>query len=54
MGIYFYKCLKQTLSNSALMIFNFSWQLALDMWRKLMVEPLQTILIRMLLREIKK
>ncbi|TKC37328.1 hypothetical protein EI555_007723, partial [Monodon monoceros] len=28
--------------------------LALDMWRKLMVEPLQTILIRMLLREIKK
>ena len=53
MGIYFYKCLKQTLSNSALMIFNFSWQLALDMWRKLMVEPLQTILIRMLLQEIK-
>lgn len=31
-----------------------SWQLALDMWRKLMVEPLQNILIRMLLREIKK
>ncbi|XP_070328124.1 cullin-2 isoform X1 [Odocoileus virginianus] len=29
-------------------------ELALDMWRKLMVEPLQTILIRMLLREIKK
>uniref|UniRef100_A0A8I3MI69 Cullin 2 n=2 Tax=Canis lupus familiaris TaxID=9615 RepID=A0A8I3MI69_CANLF len=28
-------------------------ELALDMWRKLMVEPLQTILIRMLLREIK-
>uniref|UniRef100_A0A452EF28 Cullin-2 n=1 Tax=Capra hircus TaxID=9925 RepID=A0A452EF28_CAPHI len=27
--------------------------LALDMWRKLMVEPLQTILIRMLLQEIK-
>ncbi|EPY77200.1 cullin-2 [Camelus ferus] len=27
--------------------------LALDMWRKLMVEPLQTTLIRMLLREIK-
>uniref|UniRef100_A0A8I5QKN3 Cullin 2 n=1 Tax=Homo sapiens TaxID=9606 RepID=A0A8I5QKN3_HUMAN len=29
-------------------------ELALDMWRKLMVEPLQAILIRMLLREIKK
>uniref|UniRef100_A0A4X2MBQ5 Cullin 2 n=1 Tax=Vombatus ursinus TaxID=29139 RepID=A0A4X2MBQ5_VOMUR len=28
-------------------------ELALDMWRKLMVEPLQAILIRMLLREIK-
>ncbi|XP_074688518.1 cullin-2 isoform X4 [Strix aluco] len=28
-------------------------ELALDMWRKLMIEPLQTILIRMLLREIK-
>ncbi|XP_050008658.1 cullin-2 [Alexandromys fortis] len=28
-------------------------ELALDMWRKLMVEPLQNILIRMLLREIK-
>ncbi|XP_014400933.1 PREDICTED: cullin-2 isoform X3 [Myotis brandtii] len=28
-------------------------ELALAMWRKLMVEPLQTILIRMLLREIK-
>ncbi|XP_023395540.1 cullin-2 isoform X2 [Loxodonta africana] len=28
-------------------------ELALDMWRKLMVEPLQTVLIRMLLREIK-
>ncbi|KAB1281181.1 Cullin-2 [Camelus dromedarius] len=28
-------------------------ELALDMWRKLMVEPLQTTLIRMLLREIK-
>ncbi|XP_036166172.1 cullin-2-like isoform X1 [Myotis myotis] len=28
-------------------------ELALDMWRKLMVEPLQTILTRMLLREIK-
>ncbi|OXB61484.1 hypothetical protein ASZ78_000196 [Callipepla squamata] len=29
-------------------------ELALDMWRKLMIEPLQAILIRMLLREIKK
>uniref|UniRef100_A0A8B9B8L0 Cullin 2 n=1 Tax=Anser brachyrhynchus TaxID=132585 RepID=A0A8B9B8L0_9AVES len=28
-------------------------ELALDMWRKLMIEPLQAILIRMLLREIK-
>ncbi|XP_078089083.1 cullin-2 isoform X1 [Mustelus asterias] len=28
-------------------------ELALDMWKKLMIEPLQTILIRMLLREIK-
>uniref|UniRef100_A0A8B9MHV1 Cullin 2 n=1 Tax=Accipiter nisus TaxID=211598 RepID=A0A8B9MHV1_9AVES len=28
-------------------------ELALDMWRKLMIEPLQSILIRMLLREIK-
>ncbi|XP_039379050.1 cullin-2 isoform X2 [Mauremys reevesii] len=28
-------------------------ELALDMWRKLMIEPLQGILIRMLLREIK-
>ncbi|RXN01851.1 Cullin-2 [Acipenser ruthenus] len=28
-------------------------ELALDMWRKLMIEPLQTILIRMLLKEIK-
>uniref|UniRef100_A0A5F9DDP6 Cullin-2 n=1 Tax=Oryctolagus cuniculus TaxID=9986 RepID=A0A5F9DDP6_RABIT len=28
-------------------------KLALDMWRRLMVEPLQAILIRMLLREIK-
>ncbi|MBN3311157.1 CUL2 protein, partial [Amia calva] len=29
-------------------------ELALDMWRKLMIEPLQTVLIRMLLKEIKK
>ncbi|KAL8164974.1 UNVERIFIED_CONTAM: Cullin-2 [Gekko kuhli] len=29
-------------------------ELALDMWRRLMIEPLQAILIRMLLREIKK
>ena len=29
-------------------------QLALDMWRKLMIEPLQAVLIRMLLNEIKK
>lgn len=29
-------------------------ELALDMWRRLMVEPLQAILIRMLLREIKR
>uniref|UniRef100_A0A8D2LCY8 Cullin-2 n=1 Tax=Varanus komodoensis TaxID=61221 RepID=A0A8D2LCY8_VARKO len=28
-------------------------ELALDMWRRLMIEPLQAILIRMLLREIK-
>ncbi|XP_059495305.1 cullin-2 isoform X1 [Stegostoma tigrinum] len=28
-------------------------ELALDMWKKLMIEPLQTILIRMLLREVK-
>ncbi|NWI11028.1 CUL2 protein, partial [Crypturellus soui] len=28
-------------------------ELALDMWRKLMIEPLQAVLIRMLLREIK-
>ncbi|XP_030623336.1 cullin-2 isoform X2 [Chanos chanos] len=28
-------------------------ELALDMWRKLMIEPLQTVLIRMLLNEIK-
>nr|XP_005994880.1 PREDICTED: cullin-2 isoform X2 [Latimeria chalumnae] len=28
-------------------------ELALDMWRKLMIEPLQVVLIRMLLREIK-
>ncbi|KAM6281206.1 cullin-2 isoform 1-T3 [Porphyrio hochstetteri] len=28
-------------------------ELALDMWRKLMIEPLQAILIRMLLREMK-
>lgn len=31
-----------------------SLQLALDMWRKLMIEPLQAVLIRMLLNEIKK
>lgn len=30
------------------------FQLALDMWRKLMIEPLQSVLIRMLLNEIKK
>uniref|UniRef100_A0A669F9J5 Cullin 2 n=1 Tax=Oreochromis niloticus TaxID=8128 RepID=A0A669F9J5_ORENI len=29
-------------------------ELALDMWRKLMIEPLQAVLIRMLLNEIKK
>lgn len=29
-------------------------QLALDTWRKLMIEPLQAVLIRMLLNEIKK
>uniref|UniRef100_G3NAD6 Cullin 2 n=1 Tax=Gasterosteus aculeatus TaxID=69293 RepID=G3NAD6_GASAC len=29
-------------------------ELALDMWRKLMIEPLQDVLIRMLLNEIKK
>ncbi|XP_028607157.1 cullin-2 isoform X1 [Lacerta agilis] len=29
-------------------------ELALDMWRRLMIEPLQAVLIRMLLREIKK
>lgn len=34
--------------------FCFSLQLALDMWRKLMIEPLQAVLIRMLLNEIKK
>ncbi|GCC38436.1 hypothetical protein chiPu_0016950, partial [Chiloscyllium punctatum] len=28
-------------------------ELALDMWKKMMIEPLQTVLIRMLLREIK-
>ncbi|XP_053539785.1 cullin-2 [Ictalurus punctatus] len=28
-------------------------ELALDMWRKLMIEPLQAVLIRMLLKEIK-
>lgn len=31
-----------------------SIQLALDTWRKLMIEPLQAVLIRMLLNEIKK
>ncbi|XP_039194499.1 cullin-2 isoform X2 [Crotalus tigris] len=29
-------------------------ELALDMWKRLMIEPLQAVLIRMLLREIKK
>ncbi|XP_026546437.1 cullin-2-like [Notechis scutatus] len=29
-------------------------ELALDMWKRLMIEPLQTVLIRMLLCEIKK
>lgn len=33
---------------------HFLLQLALDMWRKLMIEPLQAVLIRMLLNEIKK
>uniref|UniRef100_A0A8C9G525 Cullin family profile domain-containing protein n=1 Tax=Pavo cristatus TaxID=9049 RepID=A0A8C9G525_PAVCR len=34
-------------------MYSFLTLLALDMWRKLMIEPLQAILIRMLLREIK-
>lgn len=35
-------------------VFVLCFQLALDMWRKLMIEPLQPMLIGMLLKEIKK